>query len=134
MATDAELIQMIRQLLAGQMPPAGAMMATPTHMLQGWPEPPPEAVTPAAATPPVNLNTLPDKPPVVPLLPLLKEVQMEAAQVLPEIDQTLAQIDVTIGGIDTASVSLDPAPLQIPKVQEAMSEAGSAVEKTLGAL
>jgi hypothetical protein len=133
-ATDAELIQMIRQLLAGQMPTAGAMMATPTHMLQGWPEPPPEAATPAAAAPPVNLNTLPDKPPVPPLLPILEEVQMETAQVLPEIDQTLAQIDVTMGDIDTASVSLAPAPLQIPKVQEAMTEAGSAVEKTLSAL
>lgn len=132
MATDAELIQIIRQLLAGQLPAAGALMPTPANMLYGWPAPPEEP--PAAASAPVNLNTLPDKPPIPPLLPILEEVQMENAQVLPEIDQTLEQIDATLGGIDNASVSLEPAPLQIPKVQEAMTDAGGAVEKTLDAL
>ena len=135
MLTDAEVIQLMREFLAGHMPTASAgLMSAPTHMLKGWPEPPPEPPAPAATAPPVNLNTLPDKPPVPPLLPVLEAVQLENAQVLPEIDQTLAQIDLTMGGIDQASVSLEPAPLQVPKVQEAMTEAGTAVEKTLDAL
>ena len=106
------------------------------RQLQGWPEPPGEVeAAPAAEAPaPVNLNTLPDKPPVPPLLPLLEEVQLENAKVLPEIDQTLEQIDVTMGGIDEASVSLEPAPLQIPKIEEAMTDAGEEVKKTLDSL
>jgi hypothetical protein len=133
-ATDAELIQIIRQLLAGQLPATGALMHTPANMLYGWPSPPEEPPATAVTSTPVNLNTLPDKPPVPPLLPILEEVQVENAQVLPEIDQTLEQINATMGGIDTASASLEPAPLQIPKVQEAMTEAGGAVTTTLDAL
>lgn len=138
MLSDAEVIQRMREFLAAQGASqgtsAGGLLGVPSHMLQGWPEPPGENATaaPAADSPaPVNLNTLPDKPPVPPLLPLLEEVQLENAKVLPEIDQTLEQIDVTMGGIDDASVSLEPAPLQIPKIEEAMTTAGDEVKKTL---
>lgn len=138
MLTDAEVIQRMREFLAAQGASqgtgAGSLLGAPSHMLQGWPEPPGEAASAAAAADapaPVNLNTLPDKPPVPPLLPLLEEVQLENAKVLPEIDQTLEQIDVTIGGIDEASVSLTPAPLQIPKIEEAMTSASEEIKKTL---
>lgn len=135
MLSDAEVIQRMREFLAAQAPPAGlAALGAPAHMLAGWPEAPEEAGAPASDSPPVNLNTLPDVQPVLPLLPILEEVQLENAQVLPEIDQTLEQIDATIGGVDQASVSLAPAPLQIPKIQEAMTEAGVRVKKTLDAL
>lgn len=138
MLSDAEVIQRMREFLAAQGASqgtgAGGLLGAPSHMLQGWPEPPGEAAAAAAAADapaPVNLNTLTDKPPVPPLLPLLEEVQLENAKVLPEIDQTLEQIDVTMGGIDDASVSLEPAPLQIPKIEEAMTTAGEEVKKTL---
>ncbi|APW44405.1 hypothetical protein [Rhodoferax saidenbachensis] len=135
MLSDAEVIQLMRQFLAGQMPTAASgLQGVPSHMLPGWPEPPAAEAGPEAQTPPVNLNTLPDKPPIAPLLPILEEVQLQNAQVLPEIDQTLAQIDVSIGGVDQAGVSLEPAPLQIPKIEEAMTEAGGNVKKTLDAL
>jgi hypothetical protein len=135
MLSDAEVIQRMREFLAAQAPPAGlAALGVPAHMLAGWPEAPEETGAPASDSPPVNLNTLPDVQPVLPLLPILEEVQLENAQVLPEIDQTLEQIDATIGGVDQASVSLAPAPLQIPKIQEAMTEAGVRVKKTLDAL
>lgn len=135
MLSDAEVIQRMREFLAAQTPLQGlGALGAPAHMLQGWPEPPQTAAAPASDVAPVNLNTLPDKPPVPPLLPILEEVQLENAQVLPEIDQTLEQIDVTMGGIDQAGVSLEPAPLQIPKIEEAMTEAGGNVKKTLDAL
>jgi hypothetical protein len=135
MLSDAEVIQLMRQFLAGQMPTASSgLLGVPAHMLPGWPEPPAADSAPEALTPPVNLNTLPDKPPAAPLLPVLEEVQLETAQVLPEIDQTLEQIDVSMGGVDQAGVSLEPAPLQIPKIEEAMTEAGGNVKKTLDAL
>ena len=135
MLSDAEVIQRMREFLATQTPLHGLRtLGAPAHMLVGWPEAPEEAATPGSEAAPVNLNTLPDQPPVPPLLPILEEVQLGNAQVLPEIDQTLEQIDVTIGGIDEASVSLEPAPLQIPKIEEAMTGAGGSVKKTLDAL
>lgn len=135
MLSDAEVIQRMREFLAAQTPLHGrSSLGAPSHMLKGWPEAPEEAAAPASDTAPVNLNTLPDKPPVPPLLPILEEVLLENAQVLPEIDQTLEQIDVSIGGVDQAGVSLEPAPLQIPKIEEAMTEAGGNVKKTLDAL
>lgn len=135
MLSDAEVIQRMREFLAAQVPVRGlGALGAPPHMLMGWPEAPETATAPVSVESPVNLNTLPDKPPVPPLLPILEEVQLGNAQVLPEIDQTLAQIDVSIGGVDQAGVSLDPAPLQIPKIEEAMTEAGANVKKTLDAL
>ena len=91
MLSDAEVIQRMREFLAAQGASPGTgpggLLGAPSHMLQGWPEPPGEVeAAPAAEAPaPVNLNTLPDKPPVPPLLPLLEEVQLENAKVLPEI-------------------------------------------------
>lgn len=135
MLSDAEVIQRMREFLAAQAPLQGLRsLGAPAHMLVGWPEAPETAAAPESVGAPVNLNTLPDKPPVPPLLPILEEVQLGNAQVLPEIDQTLEQIDLTIGGINEASVSLEPAPLQIPKIEEAMTEAGGNVKKTLDAL
>ena len=133
--SDAEVIQRMREFLAARVSPTGlAALGVPAHMQAGWPEAPETAVVPASDFSPVNLNTLPDKPPVPRLLPILEEVQMENARVLPEIDQTLAQIEVSIGDIDQASVSLVPAPLQVPKIQETMTEAGDKVKKTLDEL
>jgi hypothetical protein len=82
----------------------------------------------------VNLNTLPDAPAVVPLLPTLETVQIEGAEVLPEVDQTLEQIDVAIGTMDQASVSLAPAPTKVPQITTAMTDASGAVTKTLDAM
>lgn len=135
MLSDAEVLQRMRDFLAAQTPAQGlGVPGAPAHMLVGWPEAPEEAAAAASDAAPVNLNTLVDKPPVPPLLPILEEVQLENAQVLPEIDQTLEQIDVSIAGVDQAGVSLEPAPQQIPKIEEAMTEAGGNVKKTLDAL
>ena len=97
----------------------------------GWPLiPAAEAVMPDSSTL-INLNKLPDRPAVPPLLPLLEELQIEGAEVLPEIEQTLEQIDLTMGSIDLAGVSLEPTPSKVPLIQTAMTDASSSVTKTL---
>ena len=82
----------------------------------------------------VNLNTLPDKPSVPPLLPLLEELQIEGAEVLPEITQTLEQIDLTLGSINLAGVSLTPTPSRVAQIKTAMTNASQSVKKTLNDL
>ncbi len=73
-------------------------------------------------------------PSLPPLLPLLEALQIEGAEVLPEIMQTLEQIDVTITSIGSASVSLVPAPSKIPAIGTAMDTSSADITDTLGAL
>ncbi len=68
------------------------------------------------------------------MLPVLEEVQMEGAEVLPEIEQALDNIESTMGNVDTASVSLTPAPSKVPEIQTAMTNASSNITATLNAL
>lgn len=79
----------------------------------------------------VNLSTLPDILPVAPLLPLLEELQMEGADVLPEIAQTLEQIDLSLGSINLAGVSLEPTPSKVAQIKSAMADASQSVSKAL---
>jgi hypothetical protein len=72
--------------------------------------------------------------PPPPLLPVLEEVQMEGAEVLPEIEQSLEQVDITIGEIKVAPVSLEPTPSKVPAIGTAMTEAGADVTSTLDKL
>ena len=99
------------------------------------------AATTAAATastiasaPVVNLNSLPDPPAVVPLLPVLEEVQMEGATVLPEVDQTMEQIDAAMGSMDQANASLQPAPSKVQQINEALTNASGSVTQALDKL
>ncbi len=69
-----------------------------------------------------------------PLLPLLEQVQIEGAEVLPEVLQTLEQIDISLGSLDLAALSLEPAPSAIPGISGAMSEASASVTAALDAL
>ncbi len=85
----------------------------------------PAAAVLAAAVP------VPEAPP---LLPLLEEVQIEGAEVLPEIMQTLEQIDLMMASIDLATVSLEPAPSGVPAIGSAMQQASSSVTASLGAM
>lgn len=97
----------------------------------GWPLIPASAAAAPVSSTLINLNTLPDRPPVPPLLPVLEEVQIEGAEVLPEIEQTLEQIDLTLGSIDLAGVSLEPTPSKVPLIETAMTDASSSVTRTL---
>ena len=75
-------------------------------------------------------------PPPAPraLLPLLEALQIEGAEVLPEIMQTLAQIDVIIAGIGSATLSLEPAPSKIPDITATMDSFSADITDTLGSL
>jgi hypothetical protein len=82
----------------------------------------------------VRLDATPAPLPVPPLLPVLEELQIEGAEVLPEIEQTLEQIDLTMGSIDLAGVSLEPTPSKVPQIETAMTAATASVTKTLDEL
>ena len=114
-------------LTENQLPPAPAM----PRVL-----PKPATATPAADVPAAAalLATEPIPLPVLPLLPILEEVQIEGADVLPEIMQSLEQIDLAIGEINTASVSLEPTPSKIPDIQKATADATASVTATIDAL
>ena len=85
------------------------------------------AAAPLVAMDPVSL-------PKPPLLPILEEVQIEGADVLPEVLQSLEQIDLAIGEINTASVSLEPTPSKIPDISKATADASASVNATIDAL
>lgn len=105
--------------------------------------PPRPAVLPAVPAPPAIaeppavpvsqiLAGVPVPPP--PLLPLLEELQVEGAEVLPEIEQSLEQVELTIGEIQAAPVSLEPTPSKVPGIETAMTEAGASVTSELDKL
>ncbi len=72
-------------------------------------------------------------PPLAPprLLPALEEVQIEGAQVMPEILQTLEQIDLGLDGLHMASVSLEPTPSAVPRISDAMTTASASVTASI---
>ncbi len=70
----------------------------------------------------------------LPLLPILEEVQIEGADVLPEILQSLEQVALTLDNIDLASVSLEPTPSGVPAIATAIGDAGSGIAAALAAL
>lgn len=133
--SDRQVIQALSAKLA-----QGALLLTEGGVAAeggGWPVIPAAAAAVsgamgAGAAAPINLNNLPATPvPPPPLLPLLEELQIEGAEVLPEIEQTLEQIDLTMGSIDLAGVSLEPTPSKVPLIETAMTDASSSVTKTL---
>ncbi len=127
--TDSQVLQALAARLA-----RGALLLSNSNVAGpagGWPLTPAAPVAAPASTTLINLNTLPDRPPVPPLLPLLEELQIEGAEVLPEIEQTLEQIDLTMASIDLAGVSLEPTPSKVPLIEVAMTDASAAVTRTL---
>ncbi len=132
--SDQDVMQALADKLNG-----GTLALTPGSRAEisgGWPTMPTTAAGAAGAATPdsttrVNLNTLADKPPEPPLLTLLEELQMEGADVLPEIIQTLEQIELTIDSINLAGVSLDPTPSKVVQIKTAMADASQAVTQAL---
>ena len=127
--TDDRVIQALGAAIAqGLVVVSESAQAAPAAGLPGVPAPP------AAPAAPLALTVAPIKPPVPPLLPVLEEVQIEGAEVLPEILQSLEQIDLTLGEIKIAPVSLAPTPSKIPEIESAMSAASGSVTQTLDGL
>ena len=127
--TDDRVIQALGAAIAqGLVVVSESAQPAPAAGLPGVPAPP------AAPAAPLALTVAPIKPPVPPLLPVLEEVQIEGAEVLPEILQSLEQIDLTLGEIKIAPVSLAPTPSKIPEIESAMSAASGSVTQTLDGL
>lgn len=128
---DTELLRLLARRLA-----AGAVAVTESPRPRALPVLPAAPAAPAAAEPPaVPISQLLAPPvPAPPLLPLLEEVRIEGAEVLPEIEQSLEQVEVSLGEIELAPVSLEPAPSKVPAIQDAMKQAGDDVTGTLDQL
>ena len=80
------------------------------------------------------LSALPTLPVVPDLLPVLEDIRIEGAQVLPELNQSLAQVNGAIASVSSASLSLDPAPTRVAAIRTALGSATSQATTTLGAL
>lgn len=82
------------------------------------------AIAPAPPPPPLPAS----------LLPKLEEVEIEGAQVLPEVLQTMEQLEATIAEIEVATVPLEPAPSGVTAINDALTNASSSVTSTLDEL
>ena len=80
------------------------------------------------------LSNVPVVPQLPPLLDVLEDVQIEGADVLPEVDQSLAQISITLDSMQSAEGSIQPAPNKVPDVKTAMDSISTDVSSTLGKL
>ena len=134
--SDQEVIRALASQLV-----RGSLVLTESAL----PPPSPEWVFAVAsdASSAATLRAIRPAPPALPapvpiaalaLLPVLEEVQIEGANVLPEILQTLEQIDLTMGNLKLASVSLQPAPSGVAAISGAMQQASGAVTATLADL
>lgn len=92
----------------------------------------------AAAAQPAPRPPVPPPPPPVPaappLLPRLEDVQIEGAEVLPEILQTLEQVEAGLGSLELATVSLEPTPSAVLQITTAMTSAAADVTDRMGEL
>jgi hypothetical protein len=68
------------------------------------------------------------------LMPDLTSLQMDGAQVLPEVEEAMAQIQVALSEVSDFSVSLSPAPSKVMDIQTAMSKAGSDAQAKLSSM
>ena len=98
---------------------AAATQAAPVNIVQAEP--------PSLPPPPPAL-------PLPPLLPILEDIQVESAEVLPEIDQTLEQIDETMSILEQIAAAVGATPNDIPAVATKMADASSEITEELGEL
>ena len=71
------------------------------------------------------LNSLPNTPEIPNLLPVLEDINVEGAEVLPELDQAMVQVKTTIASVNTAAKSLDPVETKVKEIQDAMDIAAA---------
>jgi hypothetical protein len=81
-----------------------------------------------------SLSDVPVMPVLPPLLDVLEDVQIEGAEVLPEVQQSLEQISGTLKSVQGASGSMAPAPNKVPDVKTAMDSTSADITQTLDKL
>ena len=95
---------------------------------------PPSASAASALAGMPALTDVPVVPQLPPLLDVLEDVQIEGAEVLPEVQQSLEQISATLGSVQEASGSMAPAPSKVPDVKTAMDSTSADVTSILDKL
>jgi hypothetical protein len=80
------------------------------------------------------LASVPAVPVVVPLLPALEDLQIETAEVMPEINQSLAKVDLTMASVSSVTASLSPTTAGIADIQKSVDSASSSTTKQLSDL
>jgi hypothetical protein len=95
---------------------------------------PPSAAAASALAGLPALSDVPVVPQLPPLLDVLEDVQIEGAEVLPEVQQSLEQISATLGSVQEASGSMAPAPSKVPDVKTAMDTTSADVTSILDKL
>ena len=127
---EAHLLKSQRSDMTYELPgrsfPPGRLYVAPTS-----------SAASAAASALADLAPLSDVPVVAalpPLLAVLEDVQIEGAEVLPEVDQSLEQIGVTLDSVEAASASLEPTPSKVPEIQSAMETTSADVTAMLDSL
>jgi hypothetical protein len=108
--------------------------APPMPVATSFPVIPPPASAAAAAAVAAAVPAALAKKPVLPILPVLEETQIEGAKVLPEVLQALAQLEDTMSRINLATVSLEPAPSGVPDIAATLTDASGSISDTLDRL
>lgn len=123
--------------LAGRLK-AGAVVVLEEHARHARPgrlvAPPSPAASSAALAALPALSSLPTQPAVENLLPVLEDIRVEGAEVLPELDQSLEQVTASISSVESVSLSLEPAPSKVADITASMSEATERANAELGEL
>lgn len=81
-----------------------------------------------------SLTDVPVVPQMTSILDVLEDVQMEGAEVLPEVRRSLKNISTTLGSVQEASGSMAPAPSKVPDVKTAMDSTSADVTASLDKL
>jgi len=116
-----------------------AKMERPASVSSGFPlgrlsAPPSAAAAPSALAGLPALRDVPVVASLPPLLDVLEDVQIEGAEVLPEVKQSLSQISTTLGSVKSASGSMAPAPDKVPAVKTAMDSTSADITQALDKL
>lgn len=116
-----------------------AKMERPASRSDGFPlgrltAPPTSASTNSALAGMPALSDMPVVPTLPPLLDVLEDVQIEGAEVLPEVEQSLAQISDTLASVQGASGSMAPVPIKVPDVKTAMDSTSADINQALDQL
>jgi hypothetical protein len=112
--------------LAGRLK-SGAVVVLEEHARRARPG---RLVAPASASAAASalsslpaLSTVPTLPAVENLLPVLEDIRIEGAEVLPELDQSLEQVNASISSVTSASLSLEPAPSKVADITTSLTDA-----------
>jgi hypothetical protein len=96
--------------------------------------PPASASTNSALAGMPALSGMPVVPTLPPLLDVLEDVQIEGAEVLPEVQQSLAQISNTLASVKGASGSMAQVPNKLPDVKTTLDSSSAEISQTLDKL